>query len=92
MKSLDLLERLEQTSDVLTRIDPTSLIVLGGDFNQSGESDVIERTGIILLNQPTGDCDKIVKCLFVSYLCSGGVKILPSSIRTNHKSHHQYFL
>src|SRR5688572_28070751 len=81
-----LLTRLEQTIEAIATEDPAALIILGGDFNQLPEREVIERTGLIpLVDQPTRGTN-ILDRLFVSRPCYTDIKILSSAIKTDHRA------
>lgn len=80
-----LLDRVEQTVESLSLMDPLALIVLRGDFNRLGESEVMEFTCLILLILLPTRGKNIVDCLFVSKPCFATVKIVVSSIKTDHK-------
>jgi Reverse transcriptase (RNA-dependent DNA polymerase)/Endonuclease/Exonuclease/phosphatase family len=83
---MELLLRLEQSVDSINNLDPTALIILGGDFNRLGVADVIECTGLIpLITQPTRG-ENILDRLFVSEPCYGSIKILTSAIKTDHRA------
>ena len=63
-----------------------SVLVVGGDFNQIADNDITCHTGLIsLVNQPTRGAN-ILDRLYVSVNLDFNIKILKSSVKSDHKA------
>jgi Reverse transcriptase (RNA-dependent DNA polymerase) len=81
-----LLARLERSVETISLTEPGAVIILGGDLNALEESEVIGATGLIpLVHQPTRG-NNILDRLFVSQPLYTSIKILASSVKTDHKA------
>ena len=81
-----LLDHIETCVEEITRDFPTATIVLGGDFNQLTDEDVIERTGFSqIILQPTRDT-RVLDRIFVSSPIYTVVRVVSSLVKSDHKA------
>jgi len=77
---------LEVVLEGIMRDSPSSLVVLAGDVNQLPDKEVIDRTGLMsIVYEPTGR-NNILDRIYVSAACYPNVKIIKSSIKSDHSA------
>ena len=65
---------------------PSALVILAGDFNSLVSDDITSITGMLsIVKQPTRGANCLDK-IFVNELCYDGVKVVDSTVKSDHKA------
>jgi len=65
---------------------PSALVILAGDFNSLVSDDITSITGMLsIVKQPTRGAN-CLDTIFVNELCYDGVKVVDSTVKSDHKA------
>ena len=81
-----LLDCIEASVDMLAAAFPTATVILAGYFNGLDDAEVITRSALNpLVNRPTRGAN-ILDRIYVNDCCCDDVKVVASSVRSDHKA------
>ena len=81
-----LLDRLAHCTEAIMSDDPNGIVLLAGDFNMLPQLEVIENTGLHPLVKTPTRGRNVLDNLYVSRPSYNCIKVLASSIKTDHKA------
>jgi len=85
-ESTELLDHIEAGVDALTTAYPAATVVLAGDFNTLDDSEIVTRTAMhSIVNRPTRGVN-ILDRVYVNDLCYAAVRVVASTVRSDHKA------
>ena len=81
-----LYDHIESSHEELLQLNPNASVILVGDFNKLNVAEISERTGLLpLVNSPTREAN-ILDMIMTSVPQQYHVKVITSSVRTDHKA------
>ena len=79
------MEYVESSVDELTATYPNAQVIIGGDFNQLSETEILERTGLEqIVKQPTRGSSRLDR-IYVLQPCYERVQVITSLVPSDHK-------